>query len=61
VGRVSGTHRAWYAHITLAMLALALWVPETRRTSCDLLILVKHTAKAVNSPDADNVGARSYG
>jgi hypothetical protein len=44
-----------------AAVAGSLWVPETRRTSCDLLVLVKQAAEAVEPLDADDVDPRSCG
>jgi hypothetical protein len=38
-----------------ASLPVRLWVPETRLTSCDLLIFVKETAEPIVSADADGV------
>jgi hypothetical protein len=36
-----------------------LWVPETRLTSCDLLILVKDTAESVVPTDLTGLGRRA--
>jgi RNA-directed DNA polymerase len=39
----------------------ALWVPESRRTSCDLLILVDEPAEAVVSFDLVDLGCWATG
>jgi hypothetical protein len=38
-----------------------LWVPESRRTSCDLLVLVHEPAKAVVSLDLVRLGRCAAG
>ena len=38
-----------------------LWVPESRRTSCDLLILVEEPAEAVVSFDLVDLGCCATG
>ena len=40
---------------------LNLWVPETRRTSCDLLILVEQSAESVAPPDVVDLGSGAVG
>ena len=40
---------------------LALWVPETRRTSCDLLILVEQSAESVAPSDVVDLGSCAVG
>ena len=39
----------------------ALWVPETLRTSCDVLIFVEEAADAVVSLDLADLGRRAVG
>ena len=38
-----------------------MWVPETRRTSRDLLILVEQSAEPVAPPDGVNLGCCALG
>ena len=45
----------------LAPRPTALWVPESRRTSCDLLILVDEPAEAVVSLDLVGLGCCAAG
>ena len=40
---------------------LALWVPETLRTACGLLIFVEEAAEAVVSFDLGDLGRRAVG
>src|SRR3954447_26777699 len=40
---------------------IGLWVPESRRTSCDLLILVDESAEAVVSLDLVDLGCCATG
>ena len=46
---------------TASCVATGLWVPETLRTSCDLLIFVEEAAEAVVSFDLGDVGRRAVG
>jgi hypothetical protein len=39
----------------------AVWVPESGRTSCDLLILVHQSAEAVAPADVVDLGSRRVG
>ena len=38
-----------------------VWVPETRLTSCDLLIFVEETSESVMSADVGGVGLALVG